>query len=63
MEESEYITTRELAKKLRVTPHTIRTWCGDGKQKKEGFPKPRFRGRENNFSKKDIEDWENGKQF
>ncbi|AOM39930.1 helix-turn-helix domain-containing protein [Xenorhabdus hominickii] len=63
MEESEYITTSELAKKLRVKPNTIRTWCGNGKQKKDGFPKPRFKGRELHFARQDVENWENGKQF
>ncbi|CBJ81586.1 hypothetical protein XBJ2_1300032 [Xenorhabdus bovienii str. Jollieti] len=38
--ESPYIKTQELAARCSVKPHTIRLWCGNGKQRRESFPKP-----------------------
>ncbi|PHM45612.1 hypothetical protein Xmir_04246 [Xenorhabdus miraniensis] len=63
MSESPYIKTKELAGRYGVTPHTIRLWCGNGKQKRQGFPKPRFLSDQLNFLWQDILDWEAGKQF
>ncbi|PHM52023.1 hypothetical protein Xhom_03778 [Xenorhabdus hominickii] len=63
MNQSPYIKTDELAGRYGVKPHTIRLWCGNGKQKREGFPKPRFKSDQLNFLRQDIFDWENGKQF
>lgn len=58
-----FIGTKELAKRLGIKPHTLRVWVSDGKQSKEGFPKPSHRLRELQFRMKDIIDWENGKRF
>ncbi|HGJ5876571.1 MAG TPA: hypothetical protein ACHBX0_09505 [Arsenophonus sp.] len=63
MNESPYDKTSELAKKYKVTSHTIRQWAGNRKQRREGFPHPKFKSDELNFAWQDILDWENGKQF
>lgn len=56
--ESPYVKTNELAIRYGVKPHTIRLWAGNGKQKREGFPKPRFKSNQLNFLWKDILNWE-----
>ncbi|MCW2255008.1 putative DNA-binding transcriptional regulator AlpA [Providencia alcalifaciens] len=61
--ESSYIKTTELAQRLGLKPHTIKVWAGNGKQKRDGFPKPKFRSDELNWLRQEIVDWENGKQF
>lgn len=61
--ENVYIKTNELASRYGVSPHAIRLWAGNGKQKREGFPKPRFRADQLSWLMQDIVDWENGKQF
>ncbi|WP_318826003.1 hypothetical protein [Providencia sp. PROV252] len=58
-----YIKTDELAERYGLTPHAIRLWAGNGKQKREGFPKPRFRADQLSWLMQDIIDWENGRQF
>lgn len=58
-----YIKTNELASRYGLTPHAIRLWAGNGKQKREGFPKPKFRADQLSWLMQDIIDWENGKQF
>lgn len=58
-----YIKTNELASRYGITPHAIRLWAGNGKQKREGFPKPRFRADQLSWLMQDIIDWENGRQF
>lgn len=58
-----FIGTKELAKRLGIKPHTLRVWVSDGKQAKEGFPKPSHRLRELQFRLTDIIEWENGKRF
>jgi hypothetical protein len=63
MSEYPYFKTKELADRYKVTPHTIRLWCGNGKQRREGFPKPKFKSDQLNFLRQDIFDWENGKRF
>ncbi|MDX7991384.1 hypothetical protein FE393_08570 [Xenorhabdus sp. psl] len=63
MAESPYIKTQELAGRYGVKPHTIRLWCGNGKQRREGFPKPKFLSDQLNFLRQDIFDWEAGKRF
>ncbi|WP_063655411.1 hypothetical protein [Candidatus Arsenophonus triatominarum] len=63
MNESPFVKTSELAKRYKVTMHTIRLWAGTGKQRREGFPRPKFRSDELNFDWQDIMDWENGKRF
>lgn len=62
-QESPWFKTSDLAERYEVKPHTIRVWAGNGKQRREGFPKPRYKSRELRFLKQDIFDWENGKQF
>ncbi|HCM64744.1 MAG TPA: hypothetical protein DIT05_19720 [Morganella sp. (in: Bacteria)] len=61
--ESPWLKTSELASRYEVKPHTIRLWAGNGKQRREGFPRPRYKSKELVFMKQDILDWENGKQF
>ncbi|EQB98791.1 hypothetical protein B738_22350 [Photorhabdus temperata subsp. temperata M1021] len=63
MNQSPYVKTKELAERYGVKPHTIRLWVSNGKQKREGFPKPKFKSDQLNFLWQDILDWENGKQF
>ncbi len=63
MSQSPYFKTKELADRYGVKPHTIRLWCSNGKQKREGFPKPKFKSDQLNFLRQDIFDWEGGKQF
>ncbi|HGJ5865145.1 hypothetical protein [Arsenophonus nasoniae] len=63
MNESPFVKTSELAKRYKVTIHTIRQWAGNGKQRRDGFPRPRFRSNELNFARQDILDWEMGKRF
>lgn len=58
-----FIGTKDLAERLGIKPHTLRVWISEGKQSKEGFPKPSHRLRELQFRMKDIIDWENGKRF
>lgn len=58
-----FIGTKELAKRIGIKLHTLRVWVSDGKQAKEGFPKPSHRLKELQFRMKDIIDWENGKRF
>lgn len=58
-----FIGTKELAKRIGIKPHTLRVWVSEGKQAKEGFPKPSHRLKELQFRMKDIIDWENGKRF
>ncbi|EQC1408795.1 MULTISPECIES: hypothetical protein [Providencia] len=58
-----YIKTDELASRYGLTPHSIRLWAGNGKQRREGFPKPRFRAGQLSWLMQDIIDWENGRQF
>ncbi|OBU13353.1 hypothetical protein AYY18_00980 [Morganella psychrotolerans] len=61
--ESPWFKTSELASRYEVKPHTIRLWAGNGKQRREGFPRPRYKSKELVFMRQDILDWENGKQF
>ena len=61
--ESPWFKTSDLASRYEVKPHTIRLWAGNGKQRREGFPRPRYKSTELVFMKQDILDWENGKQF
>ncbi|QBY42130.1 hypothetical protein QE197_02405 [Arsenophonus nasoniae] len=63
MNESPFVKTSELAKRYGVSTHTIRLWAGNGYQRREGFPRPRFRSDELNFARQDIMDWEMGKRF
>lgn len=63
MAEHPYFKTSELATRYGVKPHTIRLWCGNGKQKREGFPKPRFKSDQLNFLRQDIFDWKTGNNF
>ncbi|PHM68860.1 hypothetical protein Xkoz_03628 [Xenorhabdus kozodoii] len=63
MTEYPYFKTNELAARYGVKPHTIRLWCGNGKQRRTGFPKPKFKSDQLNFLRQDILDWEDGKQF
>lgn len=62
-QESPWFKTSDLAERYGVKPHTIRVWAGNGKQRREGFPKPKFKSKELIFLKQDIFDWENGKRF
>ncbi|MBN7855733.1 hypothetical protein J0A78_05335 [Providencia rettgeri] len=61
--ENVYIKTNELASRYGISPHAVRLWAGNGKQKREGFPKPRFRAGQLSWLMQDIIDWENGRQF
>ncbi len=63
MNESPFVKTSELAKRYKVSTQTIRLWAGNGYQRREGFPRPRFRSDELNFARQDILDWEMGKRF
>ncbi|EPL9568133.1 hypothetical protein MMK73_000174 [Providencia rettgeri] len=58
-----FIGTKDLAERLGIKPHTLRVWVSDGKQAKQGFPKPSHRLKELQFRLTDIIDWENGKRF
>lgn len=58
-----YIRTSELAERYTLKPHTIKLWAGNGKQKREGFPKPKFKSDQLCWLRQDIIDWESGKQF
>lgn len=63
MNEFPFVKTSELAKRYRVSTHTIRLLGGNEYQRREGFPRPWFRSDELNFARKDILDWEMGKRF
>lgn len=63
MNGSPYAKTSELAKRYKVTSPTIRQWVDREKQRREGFPRTKFKSDELNFAWQDILDWENSKQF
>lgn len=59
----DFIGTKDLAERIGIKPHTLRLWVSNGKQAKEGFPKPSHRIKELQFRMSDIIDWEKGKRF
>lgn len=63
MTKSTYMPTSEVAIELKVKPNTVRIWAGNGKQKKIGFPKPKFKSTELQFSREEIRGWANGLRF
>ncbi|MFS1538202.1 MAG: hypothetical protein ACL7BU_05315 [Candidatus Phlomobacter fragariae] len=58
---SPFVKKSELAKRYEAKTHTIRQWAGNGKQRREGFPLPKFKSDEINLAWRDILDWKNGK--
>ncbi|ENM6470093.1 MULTISPECIES: DNA-binding protein [Morganella] len=60
---SDYWSTAEVAAFLKVTDKTIIRWAGSGKQKKDGFPKPKYTTKQHQFDPEEIIAWRSGKRF
>lgn len=59
---SDYWSTAKVADYLGVKEKTVIRWIGSGKQKKEGFPKPKHKTRSHQFNPDEIKAWAAGRQ-
>lgn len=60
---SDYWSTAEVAAFLEIKEKTVIRWIGSGKQKKEGFPKPKHKTRSHQFDPEEIKAWAAGRRF